>query len=152
MTKDGMRGLAAGLLISTVVLSLFHFSEWKTTTKPEQVQPENNAIRESDLRAYADDHDLIILQEHEYHELISSVSAKEDSEQERIIYQLMLDIPPGTSSKTVAERLAAANIIDDVDAFMSYLQSENLSTRVKSGNYHLDSSMTTEDIAELITD
>jgi len=67
------------------------------------------------------------------------------------VYQLQLEIAPGTSSQEVADRLLKAKVIESKEDFMNYLKAQKLETAVKSGTYQLNSNMTIEEIASIVT-
>lgn len=78
--------------------------------------------------------------------------AKEDSESiiETIVTSV-ITIKPGTNSTRIADSLEIAGIIEDSGAFELYLEVNNLSGKIQIGQYHLDSAMSLEEVAAIIT-
>lgn len=155
MTKNGVRGLASGLLIATIVLSYFFYYHGENDkTKPsEQAQEKSSdSISENEIKAFADQNDMIILTETEYNELKDNAGQEaEEPQEEKVIYQLLLDVPSGTSSQEVAQRLEKTKIIDNAEAFMKDLKAKNLETAVKQGSYQLNSNMSIDEIIAIVT-
>jgi len=73
---------------------------------------------------------------------------KTSSEQ---VVKMVLLIETGMNSTDIADALKRSEIIDDAAAFESYLKNSKLSGKIQIGKYDLDSSMTTETIATIIT-
>lgn len=67
------------------------------------------------------------------------------------IVKTILTIEPGMNSTTIAESLKSNGIIDSSGAFELYLAVNNLSGKIQIGQYELDSAMTLEDVAAIIT-
>lgn len=74
---------------------------------------------------------------------------KEENQQQPT--QFTLTIENGTSSMDVATILANAGMIEDADAFNTYLTSHDLAKNIQIGEYDIDISMSNEQIAKLIT-
>lgn len=76
---------------------------------------------------------------------------KEPKEENDAIVKTILHIEHGTSSKDVANELATISIIKDADSLNEYLTSKDLAKKIQIGEYPLDSSMSIEAIAKIIT-
>lgn len=63
----------------------------------------------------------------------------------------VITIKPGTNSTLIANSLESAGIIEDSGAFELYLEVNNLSGKIQIGQYELDSAMTLEEVAAIIT-
>lgn len=61
-----------------------------------------------------------------------------------------ITIKSGMGSEEVAELLRDAGIIDDTADFDSYLNNNGYSTRIETGTFQINSSMTYQEIAELL--
>ncbi|WP_339250560.1 hypothetical protein NSQ43_12190 [Sporosarcina sp. FSL W8-0480] len=80
--------------------------------------------------------------------------AKTDEEQQTApesITKIILTIEPGSNSKTVADRLERANIIDNAKSLESYLIENGLSGLIQIGEYEVDTTMDLKTIASIIT-
>lgn len=73
------------------------------------------------------------------------------NDHEEEITKTVLLIKSGTTSKDVANQLEQSAIIEDANLFNTYLTENDLSGKVQIGEYHLDSSMSIETIANHIT-
>lgn len=75
---------------------------------------------------------------------------EEDSSSPGIVKVLFL-IEADTEPDSISYELEQSGIIDDANAFEDYLAANNLSKKIKIGEYKLDSSMTHNNIAKIIT-
>ena len=76
--------------------------------------------------------------------------AEEDSSPTGNIKTLLL-IESGTASISISNELEQTGIIDDATAFEDFLAENDLSKKIQLGEYMLDSSMSHQDIAKVIT-
>lgn len=76
--------------------------------------------------------------------------AEEDSSPTGNIKTLLL-IESGTASISISNELEQTGIIDDATAFEDFLAANDLSKKIQIGEYMLDSSMSHQDIAKVIT-
>jgi hypothetical protein len=67
------------------------------------------------------------------------------------ITKIILTIEPGSTSKTVANRLERAGIIGSARELEQYLLDNNLSGRIQIGEHEVDTSMDLDTIARIIT-
>ncbi len=84
----------------------------------------------------------------------STEDAVDEIQQETVnapVVKTILFIEQGDNSTTVANDLARLGMINDTREFESYLAEKNLAGKIQVGEYDLDTSMTTEMIAALIT-
>jgi len=73
-----------------------------------------------------------------------------DSSTQQVVTTI-LSITPGMDSSTAALTLERLGIIEQASNLENYLAKNNLSGKIQIGDYELDSSMTNEKIAALIT-
>ncbi|MHA6259490.1 hypothetical protein ACXYMX_06180 [Sporosarcina sp. CAU 1771] len=93
----------------------------------------------------------------------SSVDTKEDDKQvnpqkeepvdvnEEPLENSTFVISPGTDSATVAQLLVEQGILNETAHFELYLEAKGLNGRIQIGEYDLDSTMSIERIAKIIT-
>jgi len=67
------------------------------------------------------------------------------------VVKMVLLIEPGMNSSDIVDAIERSGIIADSAAFESYLNKSKLSGKIQIGKYDLDSSMTIETIAAMIT-
>lgn len=75
---------------------------------------------------------------------------KEDGE-EREPKTVTITIEPGMASSHISSMLLEENLIDDEDAFNSYLRENDYSLRVQMGDHELQTGMSFYEIAEALT-
>lgn len=75
---------------------------------------------------------------------------EEDSSSPRIVKVLLL-IEADTEPASIAYELEQTGIIDDATTFEDYLATHDLAKKIQIGEYMLDSSMTHNNIAKIIT-
>ncbi|MDW0117352.1 hypothetical protein QTL97_10435 [Sporosarcina thermotolerans] len=80
--------------------------------------------------------------------------AKAEDEQQTApepITKIILSIEPGSNSKTVANKLERAGVIDSAKNLESYLIENGLSGLIQIGEYEVDTTMDLKTIASIIT-
>ena len=75
---------------------------------------------------------------------------KGDSSSPRIVKTLLL-IEADSASSSISDELEQIGIIDDANTFEDYLATNDFSNKIKIGEYMLDSSMSHNNIAKIIT-
>lgn len=153
MTKRGLQGIAAGIFITTALITYFYFFQTKEVESHEETEIPEIEMSSEEMMDKLANQGFIVLEEDEYESLLK---AKEDNEQEKIveepIYSNILIVQPGMNGTQVAELLADLKIIDDAEAFIQYLIEQNLTTKIEVGQFELNSKMTFEEIAKIITE
>ena len=81
---------------------------------------------------------------------LDTASPVEEAENKQPI-AFTLIIEHGTSSIDVANELKTAGMIDNADAFNTYLTSHDLAKNIQIGEYTIAAGMSTEEIAKQIT-
>lgn len=164
MTKQGLRGFAGGLIVATLLLSYVYFFHSDQTSTP--------TITEADIESYAEKNSLVILSKDEYNNLTkqkdtAAKTAKEEEnkndnkqaknnedknkeKQEKPI-AVNFEIKPGMSTAAVGEELQKLKLISNKSEFTNYIKKHKLESSVKAGSYKLNSDMTVEEIAAILT-
>lgn len=156
MTKNGLRGFAAGLIIATFILSYVYYFQSDRTDASQ-----NDTITESDIENYALEHDLVILTEEEFKNLnVEKEQTKEDKkkedkkeepkEEEKVV-KVNFEISPGMSTDDVASKLHESKLIKKKSDFTNYIKKNKLESAIKAESYKLNSEMTVEEIAKIVT-
>lgn len=155
MTKNGLRGFAAGLIIATFILSyVYYFQSDKTDAS------QNDVITEADIENYALENDLVVLTEEEFKNLNEKEEPKEEKkedkkkeepkEEEKVI-NVNFEITPGMSTDDVASKLQKSKLISKKSDFTNYIKKNKLESGIKAESYKLNSEMTVEEIAKIVT-
>ncbi|WP_350019621.1 endolytic transglycosylase MltG [Priestia flexa] len=141
MNSLTIRGFAIGILTATSILAVVY------------VIQENNAaslkISAADLRAYAKDHEYILIKEKEYKD-----SLKPDFEKQENIpktNEVSISITAGMSSLDIANTLVNNHVINSTDEFEDLVAQKNASTKFQVGTYTLTSNMSLEQIVNTLT-
>ncbi|MBM7577591.1 endolytic transglycosylase MltG [Jeotgalibacillus terrae] len=75
----------------------------------------------------------------------------EGDEEGEQITRMILTIESGMTSPEISEQLFSYGLIDNEDSFNEYLAEQSLTDKIQIGQYDLNSTMTVEQIAKLIT-
>ncbi|ERI04074.1 hypothetical protein [Aneurinibacillus aneurinilyticus] len=147
ITKQGLRGFAAGILFSVAVLSFAYYNELPnqaTSAQPESVQkndPTSQPIKEIQIPQAAS----------------GSANAGQPSQAnppaqpEKKLYTYRLVIEKGMSPEEASKKLQEAHIISDQRLLVKYLNDFSLMGSVRYGTYDLNSDMKIPEIAQIIT-
>lgn len=147
ITKQGLRGFAAGILFSVAVLSFAYYNELPnqaTSAQLESVQkndPTSQPIKEIQIPQAAS----------------GSANAGQPSQAnppaqpEKKLYTYRLVIEKGMSPEEASKKLQEAHIISDQRLLVKYLNDFSLMGSVRYGTYDLNSDMKIPEIAQIIT-
>ncbi|MBB5173136.1 hypothetical protein [Texcoconibacillus texcoconensis] len=164
MSKSDMRGVAAGLFLATAVfasLTLF-------TDEAEQNEAKTtDQLTWEELASFAEDEGASVIKQEDMEEIekeVASLRQKRDSlatqleeindeveEEKNIEYRLVLNIHDGMTSHELAETLADAAMIEDVNEFQSLLQEKDLVRQIRTGQFVLTSNMSAEEMIDVVT-
>jgi cell division protein YceG involved in septum cleavage len=166
----GIRGIATGILLATIVLGItFLLGGYSNNTKEKELIEIEQNITEADVQAYLEEQNLVTLTKDEYDQLSQPQETEnekdkaseetkdsEDTEeakenQEDIVVQANLTIKSGMSTGEVADYLKEVKIIKDANKLIDYLEDNDLVTSVKAGTYKVNSDMSISEIAKTIT-
>lgn len=156
--KQSLRMLALGFLISAALLLVFDtfFSssaqaeksaEPKTTTSTKADDSENYKKKYEDLLASQE------LAKSQAAEAQKAVAAKKKAEEEKAkqVKKFTLVIKKGDPSSKAGNELQFAGIIKSGAEFDKFLRTNNYEKYVRDGSYPVDSNMTADQIAKIIT-
>ncbi|WP_042345945.1 endolytic transglycosylase MltG [Bacillus massiliigorillae] len=136
MTRNGIRGFAAGLLIATIIFGSYYYLNKTDEEKKLSLSELNEA---SEKLGYT----------------LVKKDKKSDEDPAPVItaqpttYKLV--IVEGMSSEDIGAILKKNHIIQDTSLFASYLRKHELTTKIQIGEYPITSDMTTAQIASVIT-
>lgn len=151
MNKRNVQAFGFGIIFATCVIAIFY--SFFLVEDPM-------VIDEDSATTILVEKDYVVMTKEAFNqaketainEAISSLQTEKEPESPIIqVINYKLDIKPGMNTLAVAKELKENKIIEDEDAFHFYLASNDLSKRIQIGTYELNSSMTIEEIAKLIT-
>lgn len=153
MGHKGLQSFSGGLFLATAILGGTYYYSHHTA---EESSPEMIELSTEEMMTRLTAAGYAVLTEAELEavrdEAASATEQPEDGQEEQqIIYQMVLTISSGMTSHQVAEQLAAGQIIEEVEPFLEYLQSNGLTQSIRTGQFLLSSEMTVEEIIAVIT-
>lgn len=161
-----------GLLTATGIFTLVYLIE----DRPQENTANDSTLSVEDVEAYAENHQLKVLTDDDYQQLINeNEEMKNQIEQQEIaenedeaeqedtgtsenedesgenVYHYVLQIESGMNSSDIADLLESNQVIEDASSFIEYLQENDLSQTIQLGSYEVTSTMSIEEIAQMIT-
>lgn len=158
MNKRNVQAFGFGVIFATCIIAIYYYF----IAEKEPLKANNNVAEinvESATKFLENEKYLVMtaeeledLKEKVAKEAVDALILEKEPETPTIkVFNYTLDIMPGTNTLAVAKELKENKIIEDEDAFHFYLASNDLSKRIQIGTYELNSSMSIEEIAKLIT-
>ncbi|MCD8502232.1 MAG: endolytic transglycosylase MltG [Bacillaceae bacterium] len=152
MTKRSLRGLATGILLTTIVFAL--------QTKPvEEIQTDETEVKVEDIvNNYLAEEQLIAISVEEY-EMLNTKKLELEQEQPNsagneepvIVREIHFTVEPGMSSGEVAILLERAGIIEDSLELEKHIINSGLEGKIKSGEYVFTNQMSIKEIVEILS-
>lgn len=158
MNKRNVQAFGFGVIFATCVIAIYYYF----ITVKEPINPDKEVAMldvESATEVLVNENFLVMttdelneLKDQAVKEAMDALKTEKEPETPTLqVFNYSLDIMPGMNTLAVAKELKENKIIEDEDAFHFYLASNDLSKRIQIGTYELNSSMTIEEIAKLIT-
>ncbi|MGM7701994.1 hypothetical protein ACSVDE_09705 [Pseudalkalibacillus sp. Hm43] len=159
MFNSGLRGFGAGLIVAAGILALVHYQG----SDNQEVKAEGSeSITYEEVKTYLKNEGLVAVEEAQFEQLQAaqtgekkpSEDTKEKSEEEakeEQVHSTTLVIQKGTSTGEVTNFLENQKIIKSSDELLNYLRSNNMESKVRFGNYEVNSNMSIAEIAKTIT-
>ena len=144
MSRDSIRGFAAGLLFSTIIIGSYYYLE-------ENKQQELT-IKELEKASAELGYELIKQSKETNVEDATEVTAsnkEEASTSEAVKYTLT--ITSGMGSDDIAQILSENIMIENSEIFEAYLKDNHLTKKIQIGEFELITGMSIEEIATIIT-
>lgn len=170
--KQTIMAFSIGLLTATGIFTLVYLIE----DRPQENTANDSTLSVEDVEAYAENHQLKVLTDDDYQQLINeNEEMKNQIEQQEIaenedeaeqedtgtsenedesgenVYHYVLQIESGMNSSDIADLLESNQVIEDASSFIEYLQENDLSQTIQLGSYEVTSTMSIEEIAQMIT-
>ncbi|GGC91787.1 hypothetical protein GCM10007216_23130 [Thalassobacillus devorans] len=154
--KNTVRGFSLGLLASSLVYFLvMHFvgfPEAKSLQEETEDVPKEGhiLIEETELEEMLYNQYELGLKEKKQAPLTNDERV-DSAPKDNIVTSTTLEIEPGMNSETIAEFLVGEGLIISKVNFKQYLDEAGYSRNLQIGQFKLDSEMTYQEIAKLIT-
>ncbi|MDZ5712168.1 hypothetical protein [Jeotgalibacillus haloalkalitolerans] len=144
MDRKIIRSTGIGMMIS----ALFIFSAGYLTD--EQTPEGQNALADDEMVIKTDEYQSLQNEIVEWEEHVSALEAETEAPAEDIT-RMILSVESGMTSPDISSALYSNGLITDEEAFNEYLTEQNLTDQIQIGDYDLNSTMSIEQIAVLIT-
>ncbi|MFA9455802.1 hypothetical protein ACERJO_03415 [Halalkalibacter sp. AB-rgal2] len=162
MAAKGLQQFAGGLFLATALIGgalyVSHSQEEVTDAEEDREAPltSHEELSTTQLIEQLEQEQYVVISEDEFAELHAQLDEQEDRTEEneherQTTYVMILEISQGMTSYDVAEQLVRGRIINNEQDLLSYVQNEQLSHRLRTGQYEVTSDMTIEEIVELMT-
>ncbi|MBM7646371.1 cell division protein YceG involved in septum cleavage [Scopulibacillus daqui] len=145
MTKRGMRGFAAGMLVACGIIAFFYYQIFQPANGGKTNSSET--LTSKNVHKFLLDHHLVAVDQKEYHHLQKSKPHKNN----KVIYRTRLYITSGMSTEDIAGNLQEFKIIKNKKDFLKYLKEHNLEEKIQPGHYDLGNNMSLAEIVNKIT-
>ncbi|WP_058307444.1 endolytic transglycosylase MltG [Gracilibacillus massiliensis] len=154
--KQFIRAFSLGLFIATTIIGLVYFIDQRsvTTSSPtledsiQQVEDEGYYVFEEDMNIKINELEQVI-------EGINNRSDNQVQENESVEEQepedVYIEIEPGMMMVDIVDLLIENEIITDDEAFLTYLEENELSRYIQIGEFTVNEDMTVEEIANTLT-
>lgn len=170
VTKNGIRGFAAGILVSTAVFAFFYYLIFNEGEQPsEKMAVKEAPLTEASVTQYLTSHHRKAIDIDAYNKWQSdtkSTVAKSDqnkksnkdekksdseSQPEKVTYKL--NIKSGMTPSDISDSLVSAKVLksNQKKNFDQYLHNKKLEKYVQLGTFTVSSDMSIEKIAQVIT-
>ncbi|MGR3765030.1 hypothetical protein [Rossellomorea sp. NS-SX7] len=148
MNKQTTRAFSAGILFTTAIIFLYSLYFNSSSSFLSDSIPEGSIIvNESEIKAK--DREISALKEQ-----LDTYKAEREvqnppSQSEK--YQLTLTIKAGMTPADIEGKLKEANIISEDEQFVQYIVDNGYADTIQIGDFLVNSEMTVEELAKLIT-
>jgi len=150
MDKRTLRGLAAGLFLSALLL--IGFGQWgKSADKGSAEKPGYLQIKKEDYQQLKKEAEGWKKKYEAAAQTDKKKAPEEDLQEQETVKSYHLSIQSGMTSKEISELLEKAGIIDKSESFDDYLAQREAQHLIQIGEYELNSGMNFKELAELIT-
>jgi ribosomal protein L14E/L6E/L27E len=167
MTKQSLRMLAIGMIVSTITFSLFYYMSDVKNHVPQAPK----IVNEEDVNLYLSNNDKMSISiskyesfieiKAEYEELLANKKAEEekitheeqrnDNKKNQELLEKDINIQSGMSGIQVSKLLETENIVESGLDFLASLMGNDSHKNIKVGVYTLNNEMTYEEISTIIT-
>ncbi|MCI1858397.1 MAG: endolytic transglycosylase MltG [Sporolactobacillus sp.] len=168
MTKNGIRGFAAGILFASAVFAFFYYLVFNDDTEAATKKAvRQTPLTEATVSRYLSDHHRKAIDIDAYNKWQSDMNAstqkndgskqgekpkaKSDKKNKTVSYQLQ--VKSGMSLDDITDRLVDGKVLPAGKRhdFIHYMQTNKLEKYVQLGKYTVKSDMSIDKIAQVIT-
>lgn len=145
--KQWIQAFSIGLLTSTAVLGITYLN-----TESPEAEVIKESMSEQDMMDQLEQSGYRVLSNEEWAAVNTESPSPQKSDppsSQGTTYSI--DITEGTATPEIAEKLVDAGIIEDADAFTSFMEERDYSRYIQIGQATVTSSMTLQEIAEAVT-
>jgi len=149
MSRDSIRGFAAGLLFSTIIIGSYYYLE---ENKQQELTIEQ--LKEASAKL---GYNLSNKNEHSKENVVEEVQAitiEDEDEAEASTSEpipFSLTIKNGMGSDDIAQILYENKMIESTEGFEAFFKDHNLTKKIQVGDFQLTKGMPIQDIANIIT-
>lgn len=143
MNRRIVRSTGIGMMIS----ALFIFAAGSFLN--EEPAAESSQVAEDEMVIKTNEYQALQNEITEWEERVNELESADPPAEE--ITRMILTVESGMTSPEISSALLSNGLITDEKAFNDYLTSQQLTDRIQIGEYDLNSTMTIEQIATLIT-
>ncbi|SER21232.1 endolytic transglycosylase MltG [Piscibacillus halophilus] len=150
-----IQSFSIGLLTATLIIGYIY---WQVdATSNEELAGSEITITDDDVTQHLEEQGLIAVKNDDYENLIREKQQLEtkldelNNETDQSGDSKVLNIESGMTLGDIASELDRLNIIDDVQSFSQYMEEQGYSREIQLGEYEINTDMSYEEIASLIT-
>ncbi|UOQ86013.1 endolytic transglycosylase MltG [Gracilibacillus salinarum] len=153
--KQTIRAFSLGLLTAAILIGVIYWIESPSANSSSAAASTEENIKAVQQEGY------FVYQENKEQKIerledeLANIQTKQDSqvadETEEQVITANVTIESGMSLQEIADALVENKLINDSEAFITYLEDNNLTTSIQIGEFSLNNQMKMSDIAKLIT-
>lgn len=150
MKRASIRSLGIGLFIAGAVFQIQHLTQADKIISKHTINEDAYEKSQTELKLVKQQ--LAQLQlDLENAQMEHITPEKKDENANNLVIKSFLVILPGMNSEQISDTLVRAGIIESNKELQDYMLSNNLTGLIQIGEYELNSTMTIEEIATIIT-
>lgn len=145
--KPWIRTYSLGLITAAIAMAIAFWNTEPSTTKVVKEQ-----MNEEEMISQLEQQGYQVVTNDEWQAAQSNQEPVDDSiESQTSMNTFSIDIVPGTTTDEISQKLIQANIIEDAEAFESFMRENDYSRYIQIGQATLNTGMSHKEIAEAIT-
>ncbi|WLD92076.1 hypothetical protein [Alkalihalobacillus sp. AL-G] len=162
MFNSGMRGFGAGLIVASGLLALVHYQGADQGGSKVKAEEASGTLTYEQVESYLQNEGLVAVKQETLEQsentkqnsdeqLAEDKKKEKPEEPEEEVIKTTLVISKGTSTGQVCDWLESKKIIKSSDELIQFLRSNNLESKVRFGEYEVNSKMSIAEVATVIT-
>ncbi|TFD97514.1 endolytic transglycosylase MltG [Jeotgalibacillus salarius] len=145
LDRRSIRSTGIGMMASALLI--FSAGYFMSEKPPETV----SNVSENEMIISKDEYNGLQDEISQWEQRVQLLEEEAPEESPVEVTRIILSVEAGMTSPEIGDQLFSGGIIDDEDVFNEYLVDQNLTDRIQIGEYDLNSTMSIEQIAKLIT-